>query len=334
MVKANAYGLGVAQAVSTLEVDEPYAYGVATADEGLELRELGVSRPVIVMTPAPRDTLAAAVELELTTCVSSLEDLRGLATEAALQNRRASFHLEIDTGMGRAGFDWRGSDAWGGEVAALTGEALEWGGCYTHFHSADNSGASIDEQWSRFEDALGRLTLPPGALIHACNSAAAFRRPAYAASAVRPGIFLYGGVAGEGGPDPESVCTVRARITLVREVPAGTTLGYGATHTAAGVERWATVAIGYGDGLPRALGNRGHVLVGGRRAPIIGRISMDLTVVDISHVAGSQPGDVATFIGGDGDEQITVEEIAEHASTINYEILTGFTPRLPRIWQG
>ena len=310
MVKANAYGLGVAQAVSTLEPDEPYAYGVATVDEGLELRELGVTRPVIVMTPAPPDALAPAVEGKLTPCVSSLEDLRRLATEAARSDGEATFHLEIDTGMGRAGFDWRTADGWGGEVAAIAGDTLEWAGCYTHFHSADDSGKSIDEQWARFEDALGKLSLPAGALIHACNSAATFRRPAYAASAARPGIFLYGGVAGAGAPAPEPVCAVRARVTLVREVPAGSTVGYAATHTARASERWATVAIGYGDGLPRALGNRGHALVRGRRARIIGRISMDLTVVDISHIASVQPGDCATFIGRDGDEVITVEELA------------------------
>jgi alanine racemase len=151
---------------------------------------------------------------------------------------------------------------------------------------------------------------------------------------VRAGIYLYGGdpaeAAGEYEP-PAPVVSVRARVVLVRDVPAGATCGYGATHTAAAPARWATLAIGYGDGLPRALGNRGQALVRGRRVPIIGRISMDLTVVDITGLEGVAPGEVATLLGRDGDEAITVEELAALADTISYEILTGFTPRLPRV---
>jgi alanine racemase len=118
----------------------------------------------------------------------------------------------------------------------------------------------------------------------------------------------------------------------VREASPGSTLGYGATHTARGPERWATLGIGYGDGLPRALGNRGEALVRGRRVPIVGRVSMDMTVVNISDVDGVEPGDVATLIGESGAERITVDEVAGLAGTISYEVLTGFTSRLPRIW--
>ncbi len=149
---------------------------------------------------------------------------------------------------------------------------------------------------------------------------------------MRPGIFLYGGRAARDLPEPEPVASVRARVVHVREAPAGTTVGYGATYRATKDERWATVAIGYGDGLPRALGNRGSALVRGRRVPIIGRISMDVTVVDISEVASVGSGDVVMFLGADGEERITVDEMAELVGTISYEILTGFTPRLPRIW--
>jgi alanine racemase len=172
-------------------------------------------------------------------------------------------------------------------------------------------------------------------MVHAANSAAALRWPEYAADAVRPGIFLYGGHAvGEpvvGVPQPLAVASVRARIALIRQVPPGSTVGYGATYAARGWERWATLGIGYGDGLPRSLGNRGAALVRGQRVPIIGRISMDMTVVDITAAGGAGVGDVATFIGRDGDAEITVDEVAQHAGTIAYEILTGFTPRLPRV---
>ena len=158
------------------------------------------------------------------------------------------------------------------------------------------------------------------------------RCPAYAGDAVRPGIFLYGGRVGRDLPAPEAVASVRARVVHVRSAAAGTTVGYGSTYRADGDERWATVSIGYGDGLPRSLGNCGSALVAGRRVPIIGRISMDVTVVDITGAPSVESGDVATFLGSDGDERITVDEVAELAGTISYEVLTGFTQRLPRVW--
>ncbi len=333
MVKANAYGLGVRDTIAALEADEPGGYGVATVEEGLELRALGVERPVFVMTPPPIPSLPAALEGGLTLCLSDLDSLRALAAEAARRGRRATFHIEVDTGMGRAGLHWGSAGAWGREVAALARPPLRWGGCYTHFHSADKGAATIDRQWARLREAFGRLSPSDGAWLHACNSAAVLRRPQYAASAVRPGLFLYGGVSAPDLPRPSPVAALRARITLVRDVPPGSSLGYGATHVARGRERWATAAIGYGDGLPRALGNRGHALVRGHRVPVIGRISMDVTVVDISRTPDARPGDIVTFIGCDRDQEITVEQVAEQAGTINYEILTGLTSRLPRIWQ-
>jgi alanine racemase len=158
------------------------------------------------------------------------------------------------------------------------------------------------------------------------------RHPEFAADAVRPGIFLYGGVAGAEIPSPLPVAALRARVTFIRDARRGDTVGYGATYAAGGPERWATVGIGYGDGLPRLLGNRGNALLKGRRVPVIGRISMDATVLNITGVDGVEVGDVATFFGRDGEGEISLEEVATLAQTINYEILTDLTPRAPRIW--
>jgi alanine racemase len=171
-------------------------------------------------------------------------------------------------------------------------------------------------------------------MVHASNSAAAVRWPEYAADAVRPGIFLYGGQAAPGIADvlvPEPVASVSAKVVLVRNVPPVTTLGYGATHAARGPETWATLSIGYGDGWPRSLGNRGFAIVRGQRVRIIGRISMDMTVVDVTGLAGVRRGDEALRIGRSGDQEITVDEVAARVETISYEILTGLTPRLPRL---
>jgi alanine racemase len=169
--------------------------------------------------------------------------------------------------------------------------------------------------------------------VHGANSAAALRSGRdIAFGGVRPGIFLYGGRAGKDLPEPEPVATLRARVVHIRGAPPGTTAGYGATYASAEWERWATLAIGYGDGLPRSLGGRGSALIRGQRVPMIGRISMDLTVVNISAVEGVEVGDVATLLGEDGGERIRLEEVAELAGTIGYEILTGFTSRLARVW--
>jgi alanine racemase len=332
MVKADAYGLGVADAVRCLEPLEPWGFGVAAVREGLELRALGVRRPVVVCSPAPRDEIEAAVEADLQLSVSSLDTLERLEIAAARTGHRAGWHLDVDTGMGRSGFDWRTAHEWLADVTRPR-EHLRWVGCYTHLHSADENAESVEEQWVRLSGVLDRVeNPPPGLLVHVLNSAGVFRTPRYAQAVVRPGIFLYGGGVGAGQPEPEPVAAVRARVVHLRQVEAGTTLGYGSTYTASSPERWATLSIGYGDGLPRALSNRGVAILSGTRVPIIGRISMDVTVVDSTGVSSVEAGSVATLIGSDGEERITVDEVADQAGTISYEVLTGLTRRLPRVW--
>jgi len=333
MVKADAYGLGMPEAIEALEPLEPWGYGVATVEEGVRVRELGISRPVLVLSPLPPGSYPAAVTADLAVCVSDTAAMERLREAALVAGLPGGFHLEVDTGMGRAGFAWDRAEVWGPRVSALLAEPLRWDGCFTHFHSADVSGDATPTQWARLQDAVAALPpMPPTAILHACNSPGALRRPDFAAHAVRPGIFLYGGVAGEDLPRPAPVAALRARVTFIRDARAGDTAGYGATYCAGKPERWATVGIGYGDGLPRLLGNRGFALVGGRRVPIIGRISMDATVLNVSGVDGVAVGDVVTFFGRDGGGEIPLEEVADLAQTINYEILTDLTPRAPRIW--
>lgn len=335
MVKADAYGLGMEAVVEALEPEAPWGYGVATVDEGVRLREGGLAKPIMIVSPLAPGDYEEAVANTLTPTISELDAVDRLAAAVETVERPARFHVEIDTGMGRAGFDRFRIGEWGPALAARVTDRLTWEGSYTHFHSADVAGdGSAEEQWQRFRDALDALVGGDDRLVHACNGAAALRYPSLAADAVRPGIFLYGGGVGADAPAPEEVVSLRSRVTLMREVPDGTTLGYGATYRASGTERWATLGIGYGDGLPRILGNRGSALCSGRRVPIIGRISMDMTVVDISGVEGIRMGDTATLIGSDGDDEISVDEVAELAGTISYEILTGLTSRLPRVWAG
>lgn len=335
MVKADGYGLGAERVVQALRPLDPWGFGVAAASEGLALRDAGVEGPIVVFSPLPPGDNEAAAVAGLTATIS---DVGGLERWAAVAQRHGplDFHLEIDTGMGRCGFDWRRVEQWGAEVASRLSEELRWSGVFTHFHSADEEDASPTEaQWERFQSALVQLPIAGDALlVHVANSAASLRWPSYGLDLVRPGIFMYGvqATASDGlAPRPEPVASVRSRLILVKQVEAGSSVGYGATHRAAAPALWGTLAIGYGDGFPRALGNRGGALVRGRRVPIIGRISMDLTVVDLTEVPEASVGDVVTLIGRDGDAEIRVEEVAELAGTIGYEILTNLGQRLPRI---
>jgi alanine racemase len=334
MVKANAYGLGLTDAVAALQPLNPWGFGVASVEEGIELRDLGVGRPVLVCSPAPLASYEDAVRRDLRVSLSDLDGLSALKATTESVGARASFHLDVDTGMGRAGFDWRKARDWIPALTGAMGTGLQLEGVFTHFHSADSADdESLSRQWKRLQEIVGMLPVDRAELlVHACNSPGALRRPDMAADLVRPGIFLYGGVAGESLPPPAPVASLRARIVLKKEVPRGSTAGYGATYSARGTETWATAAIGYGDGLPRLLSNRGHAVVRGERVPIIGRISMDVTVLDVSGVPATEVGDVVTFFGRSQGTEIPLEEVAEHAGTINYEVLTGLTRRLPRIW--
>ena len=331
MVKADAYGVGMREAIRWLDKEEPWGFGVATVAEG-EVAVQMTGRPVVIFSPIPPGEVERAVRAGLRVTVSDTATL-GALTRAAHLGPAPRFHVEIDTGMGRAGLDPSTVGEWDSFLASARAAGAVWEGVYTHLHSADEAPPSIDPQVERFRRAVLSLGAGPSVLRHVLNSAGSFARPQYGFDLVRPGIFLYGGRPGTAGPVPEPVVSLRARIVHVKEARPGDTVGYGSTHRARGRERWATVALGYGDGLPRALSNRGSALIGGQRVPIIGRISMDVTVVDITGVPSVGPGDVVTFLGSDGADRVTLDEIADLAGTIGYEVLTGFTPRLPRIWE-
>ncbi len=342
VVKADAYGLGFEGVVRELEPVDPWGYGIGTVEEGRLLRELGISRPALILAPILPEHVDAAIWLDLRPSVSSVEEVRRLAGAAESLGREVAFHVEVDTGMGRAGFPWTGAAEWGPEVAALARGRARWEGLYSHFHSAHRpASASVQEQADRFGTAARVLRAASGPAMsgqewieHLCNSAGLFRRPDLAGGLVRPGIFLYGGRPAPDLPEPDPVLALRARIVLVREVEPGDTLGYGALYKATRRERWATLGAGYSDGFPRALGKGAEALVGGRRVPIIGRISMGMIVVDTTDLPGSgaSVGTPVTLVGADGDDVITLHEVEKAFGRSSYELLTGMSRRLPRIW--
>ena len=332
MVKADGYGVGASLAIGALRRLEPWGFGVATVEEGLEVRALGWEGPVVVFTPTLPADLSDVLEHRLEPVVAGIAAVRECAAAGRGRESTVPVHLEIDTGMGRFGVDWNDAGRWSKEIA----ETLEDGGLalrstFTHFHSAETNRASSLEQWGRLEvalDAMREAGVPTG-LVHAANSAAILEYSGVAGDMVRPGIWLYG--AEVCGQRSEVVASVRARVLDVRDVGKGTTVSYGATYRTAAPARLATLGIGYADGLPRALSGSGRVLIKGRSVPMCGVVTMDSTVVDITGHADVASGDVATVMGRDGDEEITMEELARACDTISYEILTGWSYRIPKI---
>ena len=318
MVKADAYGLGALRAALALESLDPWGYGVATVTEGDELRRGGIARPILVFTPILRTEIDALRRADLTPALGDPEVI-----ESWVRTGRP-WHLQVDTGMSRAGMPWH--------LVASHRELLRRArpaGVFTHFHSAELDDASRDVQEERFRQALDALPERP-ALVHVENGPAVERRAPSPWSLCRPGIFLYGVPSFAGGVlVPEPVVSVRARIVEVRTLADGDTVSYDATWRADGVRRIATVPVGYADGYRRGLSSRGSALLNGQRIHVAGRVTMDMTMFDVSDTEAAT-GDRVTLLGRDRDDVITVGELAAMAELSPYELLTGLKLRLPR----
>jgi alanine racemase len=321
MVKADAYGLGVEAVVWALETEEPWGYGVATVDEGAELRALGVTRPVLVFTPLLTEEFDECRVHQLT---PTLGDARRIA--AWHSSGGEPWHLGIDTGMNRAGIPWKRA----GELASLL-QAAPPEGAFTHFHSADIDDGARSIQEERFTQAVASLPARPR-YLHAENSPAIERCSSSRWDLARPGVALYGVGSGAPGDErPEPVASLQARIVELRDVEDGETVSYGGTWRATGWRRIATAAAGYADGVRRSLSNLGAALVRGERAPVAGTVTMDMTMLDVTGI-DCAVGDVATFVGRDGQQEITIEDFAGAASLSPYEMLVGLGLRAPRIY--
>ena len=323
VVKANAYGVGAVLVSKALEPLDPWGYGVATIEEGAELRAAGITRPILVFTPARARLFDEYDRQQLTPALGDA----GSILEWTTRGDRP-FHIEIDTGMRRAGVRWDEVDELGEAVDSPSFE-----GCYTHFQSADRQDGSAERQLERFLKAVQRLPRRP-ALLHVANSAAALRGKQFAFDLVRPGIFLYGGLPAAGLPAPKPVVSVRARVISVRRVRKGESVSYLESWVAPRDTVIATLRIGYADGIRRDAGGgssgKAQVLLRGKRCPIVGFVQMDMTLVDTGTLE-VQVGDVATIVGAEAKERITLEEFAAWSGEVPHEFLTGLGARMPRV---
>jgi len=338
VVKADAYGHGLHHVAARLMHAGADLFAVANISEAAALRELGPGWPILILSPLLPGEEPALVDHDLAATVSSQDEVDRFDAAARAAGRTLSVHVKIDTGMGRAG-------VWHQEASALleklsAARHLKLAGVFTHFASPDDDPAFTAEQRQRFLAALGRVPALNLAdlFVHADNSAGIGTLPgASPFNAVRVGLLQFGVL-----PHPHSllaqvhtepVFSFHTRVALVKRLPAGTSISYGRTHVLARDSIVAILAAGYADGLPRAASNRGAVLIQGRRCPILGRITMDQTVVDVTDLPDVTGGEQATLVGRQGRQEITLTEFSQAADTIPWETLTSVTKRVPRIYR-
>jgi alanine racemase len=332
VVKANAYGHGaVACGRAALEAGA-HGLAVVCVDEAEELRRAGVEAPLLVIGHTPASDAARVVALGLRPAVGAMDLVEALSAEARLRGAEVPIHLELESGLNRHGLPPDALVALAERARALPGLRVE--GLFTHFAAAEEGDQRFTRaQFEVLRDTARRLPWVPER--HCAASASILLDHEMALEAVRGGLSLYGyRPAPWCGTDADlrPVMSLRARVARVSEIDRGATVGYGRTWAASRLTRVALVMCGYADGYRRSFGNRTQVLVRGRRAPVVGRVAMDMCMVDVTAVPGVTAGDVVTLIGRDGDERVDADDLATIADTISWEILAGISARVPRLY--
>lgn len=336
VVKANAYGHGAVAVARTAVEAGATRLAVHRAIEGIELRQAGITAPILIMGYTPPDGAELIARWKLTPSLTTSESALALSAQAISLGASIPVHIKVDTGMSRYGLMPSELVDFLQELNNFPGLQIE--GLFTHFATADWADTNFTlQQLQVFNDVLraaqgSGLHIP---IVHAANSAATLNLPQAHFNAVRLGIALYGLQPSSEWPSPIEIrpaLTLKSRVSRVRQLPAGAGVSYGRTFVTQHPTIAALIPVGYGDGYPRALSNRSSVLIRGRRAPIIGRVCMDQFVVDVSNIPGVQLDDEVVLIGVQGNENIQAEKLAELAGTINYEITTSLLPRIPRLY--
>ena len=330
VVKADAYGHGVAIVVPAL-AECVESFGVANVTEARAVRALTEQHPVFILGPALPEERAEIAARRFIPLVSEIGEAQAYA--ALADGEPLGIHLKLDTGMGRIGI-WQDDAV--ETVRAIRGiEGLRIAGIASHLPVADEDDSFTRAQLGRFEGLVADLRADGLAspVVHVENSAGIIGFPAHAGDMVRPGLMLYGSAPVPAfQPELRAAMTWKTRVLLVREIGAGRSVSYGRTFIADRPMRVATLAVGYADGYPRHLSNQGaEVLIGGKRCAVLGRVTMDQIVADMSALPDVQPGEEAVLIGAQGDGEILAAELAEKAGTIAYEIFTGIGPRVVRV---
>lgn len=338
VVKADAYGHGAVEVARVAVKSGVDVLGVATLQEGIELRQAGVDAPILILSPSMEDEAQAIIEYDLSCSVQSLAIGRALSRACVDRRKKGTVHVEVDTGMGRSGVLLEDAVPFITAVAKLPEIALE--GVYTHFPSSEEDPEFTGRQVTSFLSLLETLdrkgvSVP---IRHAANSGGVLDVPDSAElpfNMVRPGIMVYGltpSPDSEGRSSLRPVMTFKSRVAQIRELPAGHPVSYGRTFLTPTAMRTAVIPVGYGHGYGWRLSNQGEVLVRGRRAPVVGRVTMDVTLVDLRGIPDAAVGDEVVLFGRQGDAEISVDEVAERVGTISYEIICGIGKRVTRVY--
>lgn len=343
VIKADGYGHGAVPIAKLLEHSSRiWGYAVATAQEAMTLRQNGIKKPILILAYTFPSSYKELIAQEIRLTVFTYEMAEALEKEAARQGKCCKVHLKVDTGMTRIGMQPDSdSIALVQQIAAL--EHIEIEGIFTHFARADeNDKAKAYEQLRKFQEFIARLEEEAGISIpmkHCSNSAGIAEMPEANMDAVRAGIILYGLWPSDEVRAHETIAlrpslTLKSRVVYVKTVPAGREISYGGTFTTNRSTRVATICVGYGDGYPRSLSNKGYVLINGQKAPILGRVCMDQFMVDITDIKGTvQVEDEVTLIGKDGEAEITMEALGALSGRFNYELACDLGKRIPRVYR-
>ncbi len=334
VVKADAYGHGAERVAKVCERVGVAMLGVALVEEGVALRQAGIKLPILIQCCAAEHEITSVLENSLIPTIISSEDAERISAKASNLGITAVTHLDIDTGMGRIGFAAKDAVEEIVQIARLPGLQIE--GIYTHFSSSEiEDDPNTQAQLELFKGIVERLAsndVKPRRL-HAANSGAVINYPQSHLTLARPGLILYG-VYPHGKLrqklELQAALRFETSIAFLKQISAGTSLGYGRSFVADKPMRIATANVGYADGYPWRLSNNARVIVRGNLVPVVGRVSMDQLLIDVTTVADAEIGDVVTLLGSDGSERITAEGMAEWAGTIPYEILCGISKRVPR----
>ena len=338
VVKADAYGHGMPQIVRRLMQSGVDCFAVANVAEATDIRHMGAGWPILILSPLLPEEDSFLIEHDLTATVSTLEESGRLDALARSRNTQIKVHLKIDTGMGRLGVWHRNAPALLARIREMSGLQLE--GVYTHFSSADSDSDFTQTQRERFLAALDAAApLTENLLIHADNSAGIDSLSGDSPfNAVRIGLLQFGippyPDSALGRVKVEPVFSFHTRIGLIKDLPAGTDISYARTHQLARDSRIAVLTAGYGDGVPLELSNRGSVLIHSRSCPILGRVTMDQTIVDVTECPEAQIGDHVVLIGKDQGNEISATKFSQQAQTIPWETLCSVTKRVTRVYVG
>lgn len=340
VVKADAYGHGAVMAARTLCEAGADWLAVSNLDEAIQLRNAGLSAPMLILSYTPPEEVALLAEHRIAQTVVSASHAKALSDTAVKAGVTLDVHIKVDTGMTRVGFFAADGILPTDEIAAACAlPALKASGIFTHFAVADeqDGDAFTRKQYTRFIDTVDALAARgiTFAIRHCCNSAATLRYPEMHLDMVRPGLILYGLYPDGWMRDMlplEPVMSLRTHVSHVKAVPADTTISYGRQYTTAAEETIATVPIGYADGYTRRAQGKAHMLVNGSRAPVRGRICMDQCMLDVSGIADVEAGTLVTAFGRDKDTALSVETYAAWSDTINYEIVCAVGKRVPRLF--